>query len=812
MKHSLRYAVSLAVLSYLGNNSTALAQENTVPVLTTGAVASTLSTAASGIEEIMVTATKKETNLQDTPIAISVVSTEMMQDRNIKSMLDFADGAVPSLRVATFESRQSAMSIGVRGIVPFDANQTARDQGVGVYIDGVYLGRQQGLNAALMDIQRIEVLRGPQGTLFGRNTEGGAVSIVTREPTGEGEARITGGVGNYGSYSTEAHVDFPAMANVSVKVDGLVQHQDATVTNPLEGQTGWNYKNDAGGRISAKWEPTDEFTALFSYDRVKDENTPMYSQLYNYNPTNKTVGQYDSVTLKLVAPGSPAGTSTVCATCIAPLSPLVKVYGDSRQETAEIGVVQQPSVDNTDGFTMTLKYKMTPEMEVRSISAWRSVDAAQWDNSGGPHRTIFAPNTNFSRYSLSNLEQTQFSQELQLVGSTPRIDYVLGAYYFEEDAAERAATPTTNKWNVDGTSYSINSPVVNGTITSSNQGWDPRYWFIQRNSQTTSKSTAAFAQATWSATDSLHLTVGGRYTKDTRDGALTMVSGVVTPWKLDYSDNRVDPMVTLAWDATNDINLYAKYSTGFRAGGANSRSSNFGAFGPEEVDAYEVGAKMELFENSLRVNLAAYSMDRTGTQIDFDHVDTNPYLLDGKTPNPTFNLHTEDTGNAPGTSKIRGVEAELVYRATDNLTLGASYAYTDVSVPATLNPQSGALTQVFVVFTPKNAYSAYADYHVAMNGGARLQFHVDANAADETYSFQSENVLTDSSFVVNARIGLMDIPVGKNGQVATVSLWSRNLLDESYVYRRSNANNGSLGAYVNLNPPRTYGLSVGYTF
>ena len=120
----------------------------------------------------MVTATKRETNLQDTPIAIAVMSDEDLKKRQVQSLLDLADGGIPSLRVATFESRQTALTVGMRGIVPGDANQPAREQGVGVYIDGVYLGRQHGLNAGFLDVQRIEVLKGPQGTLFGRNTEG----------------------------------------------------------------------------------------------------------------------------------------------------------------------------------------------------------------------------------------------------------------------------------------------------------------------------------------------------------------------------------------------------------------------------------------------------------------------------------------------------------------------------------------------------------------------------------------------------------------------------------------------------------------
>src|SRR5205085_8286945 len=137
------------------------------------------------------------------------------QEHHAGSLISLQDGSVPSLRIVTFEARQSALTVGIRGIVPFDANQTARDQGVGIYVDGVYLGRQQGLNAALFDVERIEVLRGPQGTLFGRNTEGGAVSIITKTPTGVFGGRYTAGVGNYGAYNSELHQDFQAFGHLA---------------------------------------------------------------------------------------------------------------------------------------------------------------------------------------------------------------------------------------------------------------------------------------------------------------------------------------------------------------------------------------------------------------------------------------------------------------------------------------------------------------------------------------------------------------------------------------------------------------------
>ncbi len=270
----------------------------------------------------------------------------------------------------------------------------------------------------------------------------------------------------------------------------------------------------------------------------------------------------------------------------------------------------------------------------------------------------------------------------------PQLDYVVGLYYFNEHAQESAATPSSNQWNADGTAYTILPSQVFGPITSSNQGWDYNSRFLQRASRATAQSYAAFGQFTYTPAgfEALHLTAGGRYTKDKRDGALYIVQGKATPYTFTFDKSRFDPMVTLAFDAAQGINLYAKYSTGYRAGGANDRSQDFHAFDPESVKSYEIGAKMEFLDHKVRLNLAGYVMDRKGTQTDFDNVDTNQFLPGTTTPNPTFNLHTEETRNAPGTSKIRGVEVELTANPVEHLTVGASYAYTHAKVPPTPNP------------------------------------------------------------------------------------------------------------------------------
>src|SRR6185369_6297205 len=219
-------------------------------------------------------------NLQQTPIAISVANAQALQDRHVQSLFNLADGSIPSLRVATFEARQSALTVGIRGIVPYDQNQTARDNGVSVYLDGIALGKTQGLNAALFDVERIEVLKGPQGTLFGRNTEGGAVSIITRAPSGTFGVKATASYGNYGAYRAEAHIDLPAWNDVSFKFDGLLSKRDGTVTNPTtSGQPDFNSYDKRGAHAQIRWRPSDDFTADYAADVAVDATTPYFVQL-----------------------------------------------------------------------------------------------------------------------------------------------------------------------------------------------------------------------------------------------------------------------------------------------------------------------------------------------------------------------------------------------------------------------------------------------------------------------------------------------------------------------------------------------------
>ena len=830
--------------------------------------------AGSGLEEITVTATKRETNLQATPISISVLGGEAIKDRKVQSLLDLADGGIPSLRVATFEARQSALTIGIRGIVPLDANQPAREQGVGIYIDGIYLGRQHGLNASLFDIERVEVLKGPQGTLFGRNTEGGALSMVSKAPTGEFGGRLEGGIGNLGAYNGALHLDLPKFGGFSIKLDGVIQHQDETTTNPLAGQVGWGYYNRKGGRVAVRWEIADGITNDFSYDVAKDENTPFYSQLLNYDPNNcRALNNGSTTTGTPVA--IPAGS-----TCVAPGTaftgvsgtvratlPGVVVNGSSLQRVADIGVPQQVSVDKTHGFTNALKWKLSPEIELRSFTAWRGVDVEQWDNSGGAHRVpVVAPGCtgtacNFSRYSLADLRQRQFSQEFQAVGTIGSVDYVAGLFYFNEHISDDAATPSsvaisgyTTAGQTTGYTYTplvpcpAGSPAAVGTVGPATNGCS-----IDRASEVWSKSYAAFAQVTWNATDALHITAGGRYTVDQKRGVLhwsrglnydTATAAQLTTAgyaPLDKEWNRFNPMVTVAYDFDRDIHAYAKYATGYRAGGASSRTQNYQAFNPEDVTSYEVGLKADFWNRRARFNIAGYIMDRKDSQVDLSTI--QPFNGSAFNNLVTF--------NAAGTTKIQGIEADLSLKPLDGLTLNASYAYTYTDVPlvpvtytefTSAGVPTGNTTTVnqkfYIVFTPRNAASGSIDYELPIGGtSAKIKFHLDANYSQATQSFDQFAITNDASFIVNGRINVAGVSFGDNNdQSLTFGIWGRNLFDYQYVYRRDPSNSipqvqsnraaattapnllvvgnigNTIGDYGNFNLPRTFGVDATLKF
>ncbi len=771
----------------------------------------------SGLEEIIVTAQKRSENLQDTPISISVLTSQGLQDRHVTSLLDLGDGAIPSLKVAPFFSRPGALIVNIRGVgVLSDSNQPARDQGVGVYVDGVYMGRAQGLGTALFDVENIEVLKGPQGTLFGRNTEGGAVNIVTKKPSGEFKLNATAGIGNYGAHKSEIHLDLPTFNNLALKIDGIVAHRDPFVENPLSGQLGFNSYDKRGMHIQALWKPVDNFSADISYDNSYDATSTLYLQQLS------------------AGVGLPAATSGSPAVLANTVSPLFRASPD-RSSTAIVGVPQQASIGKAQGGRATLEFNASPDLRFRSISSYREMTQGQFDNGSADttlqQATVTAGvtpsflNFVFARYSLAPFRQNQVSQELQVIGELPRLKYQAGALYYQERVQDSAQAINTMQF----TDAAGTAPVVRQISYPAQT--------IQRASHVVTTSIGVYGQGTYTPpvmNDIMHLTVGARWTRDKKEGSLFTINGaapivpvngvnVTGPVLLNATWSRVDPLVNLSVDASEDVLLYGKWSSGYRSGGANSRSLSYKTFDPETVSMFEVGAKTEFLDNRARFNIAAYAGTYKDIQLDFSGLYED--VINGVRVATTRT--TTDTVNAPGSGKLKGVEVELTLAPVDGLTLTGSYAYNSVKIPDTLNPfpQSGGVfikvpLPIYQVYTPENAASASLDYKAPIGGNdMALSLHFDANYDSGYYANYTDSdydtvtravryaqLKGDSAFIVNGRIAITDISMGSSGAKATVALWSRNLLNEAHVFYKSGTARGGVNGF--FNDPRTFGIDL----
>ena len=777
------------------------------------------------LDDVVVTAEKRPQTLQKTAISISVLNNADLVNRHVQSLTDLGDGAIPSLRVAPFFSRPGALIVNVRGVgVLSDSNQPARDQGVGIYIDGVYQGRPQGLGAALYDIENIEVLKGPQGTLFGRNTEGGAVNIVTKRPSGEFKLNATGGLGNYGSYKAEVHLDLPEYRGFSLKLDGVVTSRDGLVRNPLSGASDFNGYDKRGVHAELLWKATPNLTTDFAFDTSYDATTTLYNQF--------------------LSPGTGlAATATGPAITPNKLAVLAQPSLD-RQDVAPVGSPEQPSIGRSTGYRFNVEWQAIPALLIKSITAYRHLTQSQFDNgsaaaglqqpltTANPTGAFNIPSTTagvtypgfaFSRYSLAYFKQHQFSEELQAIGDLgDRFKYAAGALYYREKVSDNAQA-----YNTDALTDAAGSTYTALSL-------DPAGRPIDRASRVTTTSVGVYGQGTFTPAlldEILHLTVGARYTHDKKEGALLIVNNalpsipvggvtVTGPIPLDYSNSRVDPLVNLAADLTRDVHVYGKWSTGYRSGGANSRSLSYAAFNPETVSMFEIGAKTEFWDHRARFNVAGYVGTYKNIQLDFSGLYED--VINGVRVATTRT--TTNTVNAPGTGRLKGAEAEFTLTPLRGLTLTASYAYNEVKIPATVNPfpQTGGVfitvpVPIYQVYTPPHSASGSVDYELPLRGVA-LRLHIDGNYdsgfytnyTDVTYdpvtrAVRYQQPKGDPGIVFNGRIALGDIAVGGSAR-ATVSLWARNLFAEQHVFVKSGSPQAGLSGF--FNDQRTFGAEI----
>ena len=782
---------------------------------------------ADGLQEIVVTAEKRPANLQTTAIAISVLSSADITNRHVQSLVDLGDGAIPSLRIAPFFSRPGALIVNVRGVgVLSDSNQPARDQGVGIYIDGVYLGRPQALGAALFEVSNIEVLKGPQGTLFGRNTEGGAVNITTVRPRGEFRLDATAGAGNFGSYNGIVHLDLPAIDDVSFKLDGILTRRGGFVRNPLAGQADFNSFDRRGFHFEALWKATPNFTVDMSFDAGYDATTTLYQQL---------VGAPYAVVASVGDPADPTKTDPAIAAyvlaAVAPVQP-------GRVRDAAVGAIEQPSVGKTAGSRINLEWQAAPGLLLKSITAYRDLTQSQYDNAGAAAAFVSRPSLTapgftgalFQRYSLAFFRQNQLSEELQAIGEFDRVKFSVGALYYVERVEDSAQAPFVARFtDVAGSTFTVDP--LSGYSTNNLPAF-----VIQRASYVKTTSIGVYGQGTYTppvAGDIAHLTLGARWTRDRKQGSLFTINGTLpagingnpaAPIPLDYSASRVDPLVNLAIDASRDVHFYGKWSTGYKSGGANSRSLSYARFNPETVSMFEVGLKSEFWDRRARLNVAGYVGSYKNIQLDFSGQYED--FINGQRVVTTRT--TTDTVNAPGTGRLKGVEAELTLAPTRGLTLSGSFAYNSVSIPDTVNPFKQTINgqivtvnapqRIYQVYTPEYSASGSIDYDIPIDG-LTLRAHLDGNYDSGYYANYTDVLLNrftravrvaqpkgDKALVFNGRIALADIAMGSSNARLTVALWARNLFNEQHLFYKSSSPTGGTNGF--FNDPRTFGVDV----
>ncbi len=530
--------------------STALAL---LPTMTMAAAADS----GFALEEITVTARKVEENLQKAPVSVTAVTSKMLDNMSVNNLSQL-DHLAPNLQFSPgFSGSSSGANFYIRGVGQTDFIATS-DPGVSLYLDGVYIGRTMGASLDSSDIERVEVLKGPQGTLFGKNTIGGAISVVTKRPAKEAGGYVEGTIGNYQRMDARFSANAPLSDTLFAKISGVTRNNDGFAKRVLDGVRVGD-DNDVGGRVQLLWVPSEEVDILLSVD-----GTHRRAHIAAHSNTHVAAsggGDYfTSLTgLDVLDFGPSSDPQKINTTSVRPTDNL-DVLGVSAEVNWDLGGAK-----------------------LKSITAYREMDN---QTAGDFDGTLALYNEQDV-----NQEQNQFTQELQLSGTVDSLKWIVGAYYLKENIDQ----DVTNYYYPN---YAV-LPYGTGLTTSL---------------EIHTENVAAFGQATYNVTDQFSVTAGARWTHEKKDAAIV----APFPSPKDASWSNVSPRIGAEFQATEDVMLYVSATRGFKSGGFNGRPNNadqFNAYDPEKVWAYEGGVKSQWLENRLRLNAAVFLTQYKGIQL-----------------------------------------------------------------------------------------------------------------------------------------------------------------------------------------------------
>ena len=711
------------------------------------------------LEEIVVTAERRENNLQTVPIPVSAFSRQTLENRQIQFATDL-ERYVPSMKMRNNITTPTNLSPSMRGSTQQDASLVVAESPFGIYVDDVYIGRMNGNNVNLADFERVEVLRGPQGTLYGRNTLAGAIKFITRNPSAENtwkNAEI--GYGRYSAYRASASAGGAIGDGIGASLAIMSSGRNGVWNNVATGKRMGDEDNIAG-RVKLNFEGSENFNAVASLSYTESDNDAL--PLVN-NTTPNVPGNQQFKSSDLV----PSAGS---------------IYSINRPLQSR---GPAPIENETTGTTKQLITSLTMSWDlgnasVKSITGYVDTEDFWVTDFSGTGRIIAG----------TNVKAKQFTQELQIQGTAAddKLNYIAGLFYLDEDASQEFG-------------WAFITPSSNSDI------------------DITTESISAYGQADYSLTDELKLTAGVRYTEDKKDFDMTLtvlpssivpafLCGCATPVDLTNKYKKWTPKFgvdyTVPTSGDNGIDslmLYASASRGFKSGGYSAiaifnLNDARTPYGPESNWTYEAGFKTDLADNRLRVNASYF------------YNDISDLTLNATVTDPATGAQSFPVQNA-GEATIKGLEAEIVAIPADGLNLFANMAFLSGKF-GNLNPTSAA-AQAVVNFgvpakppqVPDYTFTIGFDYGVDFslgNNDARFRIGMDWYRTDDFITASTNDFVLEGYDRVN---GFVSVGIDSAWELR---LSVKNLTDERTIATGSRG----LGGFLAL-PPIEYFLSLKYS-
>lgn len=703
---------------------------------------------AAGSEELVVTARKREEKIQNVPISITAVGEQTLENRSVYELIDL-QRQIPGFQVSMPSGSAVGQVLTIRGQGQADTLLTT-DASVGVYVDGVNNPRSFGLSSILQDVERVEVLRGPQGTLFGKNTTGGAVSIVTKRATPEYGGWLRTIVGSDDAIDVTALVNLPLGENAGLRLFGRQSTRDGFAVDSAGRQLNGEDLVFLRARLDA--DISDRFSITLTGDYSRNKTGGGAIQLVGY----QFGGNMHAEVAAQVFQGAP---TLARLNAVVPLLNSFIIQGGLDRTS---GGQQQISEYESWGASADLNYEVSDNINFRSITGYRELSKRDVEDLDGTPYLVLQPDLQLS-YQF-------FSQELQLVGGSDTLQWVVGGYYGKETGNDGSVTPALPFLNP------ANPNVFDADVDNS--------------------SMAVFGQATWDFAPQWSLTGGLRWTKETK-GMVSRNHFIIVPFQdappiaTATGFCRIDPaqldnpaicqasfedefsavswLASLDYQINEDTLVYVSISEGFRGGGQNLRGTpttgSFSSFEPETARNYEFGVKSTFADGRVRVNAAVFMVDYKDVQ--------RSIIFPGVPP-------ATGTGNA-AQATLTGGEVEATWNPIDPLTFTFTAAYLNGEYDEYINIGDGLDHSNDPWPAPEWTYSASARY-VAPTSVGDLAFQVDYNHSDAvsgliagTNPLLAPFLQGRDTDLLNARISLNIDSI--NGQVA---VFSRNLLDKDY--------------------------------